>query len=556
MIEIAKRGLRSKPLRILLRSLLAVGALALAFGVLCGGSVPAAQAEGGYQVRLVATPVDRTVPSFVAPSGNVLAWTGSYKGVAKMYLYDLISGQNSYLNPGAAGSYYQPAAEGRYVAFQGATTGGYHDIYLYDRNAGSMQIISSLGLDGDRDDWNPRIEDGRVVWEKDTADPATGSGIYLYDIAGRDSQRILAGPQYRDPDIYGDYVVCVEDIASASGPNASEIVLYNIGTAETIVIAGDDGTKNNEHPRIDGDRVVWSSGDVWTVETADSWTTSYQICVYDIGTSETTVLTDDLAGNLNPAIGGDLVVWQTWTPSTIKGLHLSGGGSFDISPHGDAMREPDVDGTRVAWWGSKGLYYAVPDGEAGVFPDVPDGHHYQTAIENAAAEGILTGYGDGYFGPTDWVIHQQFAYMIDVAMGYPVAEEDMYDFTDQPPIVDIDGLLYPYHYVAVAALRGVVVAYADGTYRPLYRERGKEAVASAVVAGDDYLLEPPDDFTGSIVDQDVLVTETLRVAEYNGLLDNIVGPDGTLGSWDPGEPITRAELAQLLWNLYLKVHPA
>ena len=139
MIDIVKQPFK----RSLKRSLLAVGALALAFGILAAGSLPAAQAATAYQVRLVATPVTNTTPSFVAPDGDYLAWTGSYKGVSKMYLYYLLSGTNAYINPGSAGSYYNPAAEGKYIAFQGATTGGYSDIYLYDRDAADMLMISS-----------------------------------------------------------------------------------------------------------------------------------------------------------------------------------------------------------------------------------------------------------------------------------------------------------------------------------------------------------------------------------------------------------------------------
>ena len=542
-------------IHIVKRSLLAVSALALAFGIFAAGSIPAAHAAAAaYQVRLVATPVPNTNPSFVAPLGDQLAWTGSYKGTAKMYLYDLVSGENAYINPGPAGSYYNPAAEDKYVAFQGHTSGGVDDIYLYNTETKHLQTLTSR-LDGDQGDWNPRIQGGRVVWEKDTADPATGSGIYLYDIGTGDQQKILTGAQYRDPDISGDYVVCVEDVASDAGPNASQIVLYNLLTAETKVIAPAD--KNNEHPRIDGGKVVWSSGNLWTAGTAATWTTTYQICLYDIASGGTTVITSDAAGNLNPSIGGDLVAWQTWTPSSIKGYSIASGETFNLSAArgGDTAREPEVDGTRVAWWGSKGLYYAVPSGEATRFPDVPAGHHYLTAIENAATKGIMTGYGDGNFGPDDWLIHQQFAQMIDIAMGYTVTEQDLYDFSDQPPIVHLSNSLYPYHYVAVAALKGAVVTYADGTFRPLYRERGAEAVNSVVKAGAEYLTQPPDNFTATLTSQDVATAEALRVAEYNGLLENIVGSGGTLASWDPTAPITRAEMAQLLWNLYTKVHP-
>jgi hypothetical protein len=542
--------------RSLKRSLLAVGAVMFAFGIFAAGSVPAALAADTYQVRLVATPVNDTTPSFVAPLGNFLAWTGSYNGVSKMYVYDMLAGKNVYIDPGTAGSYYNPAAEDKYIAFQGATSGGYDDIYLYNTDTKTASIISSVvGVDGDQNDWNPRIQGGQVVWQKQTA-TGVGAGIYLYDVSTHTPRKLLDGTDYHDPDIYGDYVVCVKDIPSDAGPNASQIILYKISDGTTTTIAGGGAdVKNNEHPRIDGTTVVWSSGDVWTSATASTWTTTYQVCVYDIGSGHTKVITSDLAGNLNPAVGGDLVVWQTWTPSTIKGYRISTEATFDISPHGDAFREPDVDGTRVTWWGSKGLYYAVPTGEATTFPDVPTGHHYLTAIESVDGKGFMAGYGDGDFGPNDWIIRQQFAQMIDLTMGYTVAEDKLYDFTDSPPIVHLTTSLYPYHYVAEAVLSGVMVTDSTGAFHPLYRERCKDAVASLVVAAGTHLGTPPDSFTGTLTSSDPLVTQNLRTAEYNHLLDNIVGSDGTLASWDPDAPATRAEIAQLLWNLYGVINP-
>jgi len=543
-------------INIVKRSLLAVSALALAFGILAAGSVPSALAADSYQVRLVATPVKNAKPSFITALGDYLAWTGSYNGVSKMYVYDLVAGQNGWINPGPSGSYYNPAAEGSLVVFQGSTPGGYDHIYLYDREAQTAPSIISTGIDGEQNDWNPRVQGGRVVWDKDAADPAAGSGIYLYDIGTRNREKIIAGPEYRDPDIWGDYVVSVKNVASDVGPNASEIVLYNLSTTEIKVISSGSADKNNEHPRIDGGKVVWSSGAVWTPDAGTNWSNTYQICVYDIGSDQTEVLTGDEAGNLNPAIEGDLIAWQTRTYPSIKGYRISSPATFDIySAPGDTARSPEIDGTRVAWYGSKGLYYAVPTTEATRFPDVPTGHRYLTAIEGVVSQGIMTGYGDGNFGPNDWLIHQQFAQMIDLTMGYPVTEADLFDFADQPSIVHLETSLYPYHYVAAAALNGVVVAYSDGTFRPLYRERRNEAIEAAVRAGGEFLVQPTDGYAGHLTDPDVATAEALRVAEFNGLLDNIVGPDGTLTSWDPTEPATRAEIAQLLWNLLAKVRP-
>ena len=269
------------------RSLLLVGAAVLAVGILAGASAPAALAAADtYQVRLVATPVSNSTPSFVAPSGNLLAWTASYKGVSKMYLYDLVSGNDTYIDPGLAGSYYNPAAEDKYVVFQGATTGGYDDIYLYNTETQGITDISAIGLDGDRNDWNARIQGGNVVWQKQTAD-GTGAGIYLYDIAGRAAKKLLDGTEYRDPDISGDFVVCVKDVPTDTAINATQIVLYKISTGDITIIAGTDSPKNDEHPRIDGQKVVWSSGDVWTAATAGTWTTTYQVCLYDTESAAT-----------------------------------------------------------------------------------------------------------------------------------------------------------------------------------------------------------------------------------------------------------------------------
>lgn len=53
----------------------------------------------------------------------------------------------------------------------------------------------------------------------------------------------------------------------------------------------------------------------------------------------------------------------------------------------------------------------------------------------------MDGYGNGRFGPDDWVKRQQFAKMIVLAMGYPISEADVCPFDD----VDAGGAatLYP-----------------------------------------------------------------------------------------------------------------
>lgn len=52
----------------------------------------------------------------------------------------------------------------------------------------------------------------------------------------------------------------------------------------------------------------------------------------------------------------------------------------------------------------------IPDAEdKGTFTDVPDGMWYTDSVEWAASHGIVNGYGDGRFGPTDEITREQLA---------------------------------------------------------------------------------------------------------------------------------------------------
>jgi hypothetical protein len=526
-----------------------LGGLLLGLGLVVGLFSGPAFAASSWQVRFIDTPVAGVEPSFVSAAGKYLAWTGTAHGESRMYVFDLIAGENSSLSISPPGAYYNPAAEGDWLVFQGARAGGYDDIYLYNFKSRVLAKITSNTDPGDWNDWNPRIDNGRVVWEKDMLGPSAAPGLYLYDISSQTTTLVLPGTEYRDPDLWGDYLVCAKSVP-ASGSNAAEIILYNLVTDETTVIA--PGTMANEHPRIDGGKVVWSAGDIWQPGSEDTWA-SYHIYLYDIDTGQTTQLTSGGAGNTAPSIDDNLVVWQTRSPSAVMAYDISTGATTQVSRAGDVARGPQADGTHVAWYGHSGLYYAVPSSEATKFPDVPEGHHYLTAIEAVTDLGLMEGYGDGDFGPNDWALRQQFAKMIAKTLDLPVSEDDLYDFTDEPPVVHLEGLLYPYHYVAVVAQKGLVEPYVDGTFRPLYRITRDLAVAALVKGAGDSLAQPPLDFVGTLTHPDPLLEEYLRVAEFNGLLDNIVGPQGTLASWAPEQPATRAELAQLLYNLVQKL---
>ena len=54
----------------------------------------------------------------------------------------------------------------------------------------------------------------------------------------------------------------------------------------------------------------------------------------------------------------------------------------------------------------------ITGGASAVFTDVPSGMWYTSAVNWAAQQGIISGYGDGRFGPDDSVTREQLAVIL------------------------------------------------------------------------------------------------------------------------------------------------
>ena len=180
------------------------------------------------------------------------------------------------------------------------------------------------------------------------------------------------------------------------------------------------------------------------------------------------------------------------------------------------------------------------------FPDVPSSHPYYTAIEEMADLGIIGGYTNGNFGPSDLVTRQQLAKMIVLTMGFAVTGQDSHVFQDVPRGASN---LYPYHYVAVAANNGLMLGYGDGSFGPLNQTTRMQLITVVARATGSLLPEPPDDWRGLLDSSDPSHGENIRWAEYSGLL---MGVANNLASWDTRKAATRGEVAQILHNLLVK----
>ena len=133
-----------------------------------------------------------------------------------------------------------------------------------------------------------------------------------------------------------------------------------------------------------------------------------------------------------------------------------------MSGYGNGLFGPDDTLTRAQF--AQILYNragkpAVTGGSG--FTDVPDGKWYAPAVAWAAANGIVSGYGSGLFGPDDNITREQLATMLWRYAGSPAATERELRFTD----ADKAGG-YALEALGWAVENGVLNGYGDGRLDP------------------------------------------------------------------------------------------
>ena len=270
-------------------------------------------------------------------------------------------------------------------------------------------------------------------------------------------------------------------------------------------------------------------------------------------------LTDNAAGNFNPSIGGGVIAWEQTEPAGIGAVDYVNGAEGTFSEDLD-VKAPECAEGGAAWYGGTSLYYSVRAANGPVFIDVGGDDPYSKAIGVMADKKIIEGYENGFFGPYDPVTRQQFAKLILLTMAqsnpqvYTPTLHDTCNFVDAGAIERTQGELYAYHHVARATRTGLTFGYPDGTFRPLGNITRQQVITMIVRAGSAVLETPPSNWQGVLSYIDPEHGERIRIAEYNGLTDDLVGGTwGGLSGWDPRLNATRGEVAQMLYNLLKKL---
>lgn len=190
-----------------------------------------------------------------------------------------------------------------------------------------------------------------------------------------------------------------------------------------------------------------------------------------------------------------------------------------------------------------GVFFGICD-----FSDVPVAHPYYEAIMSMAGRGIIDGYTNGQFGLTDPVKRAQFAKMIVGTLGIAPSASTATRFTD---LGTPDTKGYPHIFVQAAYENGVTKGTDTaqtlfGPWDPIRRDQAVSMIVRGVERLTPGTLAAPSAGTASHF---AGVPEphgaNLRTAEYNGLLDGLLG---TGPSWQ-NYNATRGEVAHMLSNL-------
>jgi hypothetical protein len=213
---------------------------------------------------------------------------------------------------------------------------------------------------------------------------------------------------------------------------------------------------------------------------------------------------------------------------------------------GENFNEPEFfeldprDGS--LWLSDSGNYQVVHldviGDERPRFIDVPIMHWAYDEVETCVEEGIVTGYGNGFYRPDWYVTRDQMAVYVARSLEAPSGEAVLADWVPADPkdFPDVPTDHWAYTHIEYCVENGVVAGYQDGLYHPEYevtRDQMAVYVARALVAPEgeaglaDYVPADPRDFpdVGSDFWAYVHIEYCVENGVVAGYLDGLYHPE-------------------------------
>lgn len=474
----------------------------------------------------------------LALAGDLVVWTTHDPGPYAIKVRHILSGQEHTIAFPAWDS-SEVSTDGRYVVWlDKANALSPSQVYLYDSSTGqTRQLTSDL-----REKFRCGVDSGYVVWEEEsTSDPANRVDILVYDTRNKQTTLLTtAALRYRGEAFDAGRVVWLQhDFTHA------DIAIHDLTSGETNLVVATPTSKSFFD--LCKDKLVWSDG----------WNESFEIAVADLDNQLPTspvILTNNTASDVFAQTDGRYVAWD-YRPASGDEVRVADTESNAIVSLGRGLMaaRSGLSEGRVAWMSG-----TFPDTEVwtAVFPlfdDVAIGTWYFEAIQGLAERNLVAGYpkttGGADFRPDNNLLRAQFAKMICGALRLSVFENmALPPFTDLGP--NTPDNLYPHEYVAAAYSAGITTGTTATTFSPYVSVTRAQAVSMACRGVQNLypglLASPPASYTGSLGNFSSAHQANMQIFEFNGLL---AGLPGYGPGWNPWAPASRAELAEILWEV-------
>lgn len=469
------------------------------------------------------------------------------------------------------------------------------DLYVRDLGSGAVtKLPMGSGLELNPNGV-PRIDRGHVVWSQFGFQHEPE--IMMYDVAARSVRRLSQGDEAQGaPDIDG------EDVVWQAWNGARHRILHcDLASGVVRELAAGISWTAGLSPQVDDGRAIWITHErVGALEERES------LHLADLATGATRVVVTS-PGHLEATLEGDLLVMATRIGDEPIRLVVRNLQTDTDAKLGDWFRPPlsfSIDDGMVAWEdvtplpsgegydnrllifdsttgkttelaSGRGLWRPVIDGRRVVFAesldsvtgrlwvaepevasasdyylDVPRDAPYRDAILDFTSGGFVSGYSAGAFRTfhADYpLLRAQLTKILVNALSLAVDEDMTCSFADLGSDSAAD--LYPHEYVAAAVKAGLLKGYSTKEFGPWDQLTRAQMVTILVRAVQGLttrtLIVPPEDYVGSVTGAPAVHAPNLLLAEYNGLLDDLIGYGP---NWDPNSFARRGEVIELLYG--------
>lgn len=187
----------------------------------------------------------------------------------------------------------------------------------------------------------------------------------------------------------------------------------------------------------------------------------------------------------------------------------------------------------------------TPLGNVSAFSDVPETHQYYAAIESLKNLGIVSGYDDGTFKPSNTVNRAEALKMILGSAGIEVPE---YDGSSSIGFTDVAPSQWFTKFLIVGKNRGIVKGNDDGTFAPAREVIKAEFIKMVLESFGTDLSHHQNPSSDLALD----VKKTDWFAPYLSYAKTVGLTSPTLDNkLIPGKSLTRGECAEIIYRMLL-----